>query len=44
MTLAKELTRQGFTISSVKVGQLLQSRGYSLQSNRKTIEGKRLDK
>lgn len=40
MTLAKELTRQGFTISSVKVGQLLQSRGYSLQSNRKTIEGK----
>lgn len=39
-TLAKELTRQGFTVSSVKVGQLLQSRGYSLQSNRKTIEGK----
>ncbi len=39
-TLAKELTRQGFTISSVKVGQLLQSRGYSLQYNRKTIEGK----
>jgi transposase len=39
--LAKELKRQGFEISSTKVGQLLRAQGYSLQSNRKTIEGKR---
>ncbi len=39
-TLAKELDRQGFTVSSTKVGQLLQSKGYCLQSNRKTVEGK----
>jgi hypothetical protein len=38
--LAAELQRQGFQISSVKVGQLLKQDGYSLQSNRKTIEGK----
>jgi hypothetical protein len=38
--LASELARQGFPISSNTVGQLLKSRGYSLQSNRKTIEGK----
>jgi len=38
--LAKELQQQGFQISSTKVGQLLRTRGYSLQANRKTIEGK----
>jgi hypothetical protein len=38
--LAKELQNQGFPISSTKVGQLLRTRGYSLQANRKTIEGK----
>jgi transposase len=39
-TLAAELQRQGFQVSSVKVGQLLKEAGYSLQANRKTIEGK----
>ncbi len=39
-TLAKELNRQGYEISSTKVGELLRSAGYSLQGNRKTIEGK----
>jgi len=39
-TLAKELNRQGYQISSTKVGELLRSAGYSLQGNRKTIEGK----
>jgi transposase len=38
--LATELKRQGFQVSSTKVGQMLKSLGYSLQSNRKTIEGK----
>jgi transposase len=38
-SLAKELTRQHFRVSSTKVGQLLRSQGYSLQANRKTIEG-----
>lgn len=38
--LAKELQKQGFRVSSTKVGQLLRSQGYSLQANRKTIEGK----
>lgn len=38
--LSDELQNQGFQISSRKVGALLKSRGYSLQSNRKTIEGK----
>lgn len=38
--LAGELAAQGFTISSTKVGSLLKSQGYSLQSNRKTVEGK----
>lgn len=37
--LAKELARQGFNVSSSKVRQLLQSQGYSLQSNRKSVEG-----
>ena len=38
--LADELQDQGFVISSTKVGALLKSQSYSLQSNRKTIEGK----
>jgi len=38
--LAKELQQQGFQISSTKVGQLLRAQGYSLQVNRKTVEGK----
>jgi transposase len=38
--LAKELTGQGLPVSSTKVGQLLRAQGYSLQSNRKTVEGK----
>jgi hypothetical protein len=38
--LAKELRRQNFVVSSTKVGQVLKSLGYSLQANRKTIEGK----
>ncbi len=39
-TLARELKRQGYQISSTKIGQLLRAQGYSLQANRKTIEGK----
>lgn len=39
-TLASELTRQGFAISCNTVGRLLRARGYSLQANRKTLEGK----
>jgi hypothetical protein len=39
-SLAGELKSQGFVISSVKVGELLKVQGYSLQSNRKTVEGK----
>lgn len=38
--LAKELQSQGFQVGSTKVGQLLKAQGYSLQSNRKTVEGK----
>jgi transposase len=38
--LAQELQRQGFAISHPKVGQLLKRKGYSLQANRKTREGK----
>lgn len=38
--LANELKRQNFAVSSSKVGQILKSLGYSLQGNRKTIEGK----
>ncbi len=38
--LAGELESQGFTISSTKVGNLLKIQGYSLQSNRKTVEGR----
>lgn len=39
-SLAIELKAQGFAVSSTKVAALLKSRGYSLQSNRKTVEGK----
>jgi hypothetical protein len=38
--LADELTQLGHKISPQKVGQLLREQGYSLQSNRKTLEGK----
>jgi len=38
--LARELNNQKFVISCTKVSQLLRSQGYSLQSNRKTVEGK----
>ena len=38
--LAAELERQGFSASCNTVGQLLRARGYSLQANRKTVEGK----
>lgn len=39
-TLAEELKRQGFHVSPWKVGELLKEKGYSLQANRKTREGK----
>jgi Rhodopirellula transposase DDE domain len=39
-TLAVELTSQGFLVSCTKVAALLKAQGYSLQSNRKTLEGK----
>ena len=39
-TLAEELSRQGFAVSANTVGRLLHECGYSLQANRKTIEGK----
>jgi hypothetical protein len=38
--LAGELTRQGHPVSPRTVGRLLKEAGYSLQSNRKTKEGK----
>lgn len=39
-TLAAELRCQGFKVSHRMVGELLKEMGYSLQSNRKTAEGK----
>lgn len=39
-TLAAELRRQGFEVGSNTVGKLLRAAGYSLQANRKTIEGR----
>lgn len=39
-TLAAELQRQGFCIGCNTVSQLLRAQGYSLQANRKTVEGK----
>ena len=38
--LAEELRRQGFRVGERKVAALLKQSGYSLQSNRKTREGK----
>ena len=37
--LARELTAQGHPISHTRVGQLLETQGYSLQANQKTREG-----
>jgi hypothetical protein len=37
--LAKELTRQGYSVSPRTIGRLLKADGYSLQGNRKTKEG-----
>ena len=39
MQLARELSEQGHAISHVSVGALLKDMGYSLQGNRKTLEG-----
>lgn len=39
-TLARTLRQQGYQVSHAKVAQLLRAQGYSLQSNRKTREGK----
>jgi hypothetical protein len=39
-SLAQELRRQGYRVSGNKVAQLLRVCGFSLQANRKTIEGK----
>jgi len=39
MQLARELGAQGHAISHVSVGVLLKDLGYSLQGNRKTLEG-----
>ena len=38
--LAEELRAQGFPVSHRVVGDLLRDAGYSLQGNRKTVEGK----
>jgi transposase len=38
--LAQTLRKQGYRVSHAKVAQLLRAQGYSLQSNRKTREGK----
>jgi transposase len=39
-TLSRELKRQGFEVSYTKVSELLKEKGFSLQANRKTREGK----
>jgi hypothetical protein len=39
-TLTRELRRQNFVVGSTKVAELLKDLGYSLQANRKTIEGR----
>lgn len=39
-SLAAALQKMGYTVSHTKVSQLLKSQGFSLQSNRKTREGK----
>lgn len=38
--LSRELSAQGHVVSHAKVGELLNELGYSLQSNRKRMEGK----
>jgi hypothetical protein len=38
--LSRELTKMGYSASSRLVGVLLREMGYSLQGNRKTVEGK----
>jgi transposase len=38
-TLARQLTKQGHSVSDRTVGRLLRKLGYSLQGNRKTKEG-----
>lgn len=38
--LSRELKKRGYTVSHSTVARLLKDAGYSLQSNRKTIEGK----
>ena len=38
--LAQELQRQGFKVSPTQVRRMLKSAGYSLQANRKSVEGK----
>jgi len=38
--LAAELVSQGYDVSATSVRRLLKSMGYSLQANRKTLEGK----
>lgn len=38
-TLSTELSRQGYKVSYPKVGDLLKQLGYSLQANRKMLEG-----
>jgi transposase len=39
-TLAEELLREGLSVSANTVGRLLYNSGFSLQANRKTLEGK----
>ena len=39
-TLARALQKQGYQVSHTKIAQLLREQGYSLQSNRKTREGR----
>jgi transposase len=39
MQLSRELTTHGYKVSHVTVGTLLKGLGYSLQGNRKTLEG-----
>ena len=38
--LARELKQRGFAVGSTKIGKLLKAMGYSLQANRKIVEGK----
>ena len=38
--ITRELRRQNFSVGSTQVGELLKTRGYSLQTNRKMTESK----